>query len=628
MSRAVRLLRALFAPLRSREGRAAALVFGFVLLAYIAQFRRALPMHPKPGADGFFSWMYATSLAFDGDIDLTNDYRACGRPDLVIDEDGGRPANPFYFGPALVWTPILFVARHLREIPETAPEAVRRACSGPLVKMVGSTAPFFTVLTLWLAYRVARRFAKPPYALAGALVGAFGTTLVTYGGPMWFYSHLWSALGVALALFTFVRASERPELGVRWVLFGLAVALAALMRPQEGVWIVLGASWLAARAWSTLRAPSRTWRDVPTLLRPAVLWTLGFAGLYWVQLLVYRKIYGVYWLVPQGKMWLQLGHAHPFLMLFGAYSGWFPWTPLVWLGVLGTVWLAAKPTTRSFGAGLLLAGTLEVYVSSAALAWPGSGTFGQRMLTSLAPAVVIGAAVILEAAIERVRKDHALARFALASLAVAPLLFVNWGMPWVWNPATTPQAYGQAVNHNFDHMHAWIGNPFAFPAPLVFRLRYGLPAKDFDTLTAGTFLLVKDFRTAKTVSGERVDFANPPSALLLGEGLAKDADGAHLAKGRGRMVFLVYWPWVTHLRLAARVANASSAELHLVARGVVTSEDLGLKRYAAPRGDVEWELPRWAIDSGLNELVIESSEDVILESLELVDRTVHDTSLR
>lgn len=628
MSRSARLFRALVAPLRTREGRAALLVFGLVFLAYVAQFRRALPMHPKPGADGFFSWMYATSLAFDGDIELTNDYRACGRPELLVDEGGGRPANPFYFGPALVWTPILFVVRHLHEIPASAPEAVRHACSGPLVKMVGSTAPVFTTLTLWLAYRVARRFAKPPFALAGVLVGAFGTTLVTYGGPMWFYSHLWSALGASVALFTFVRASERPELGVRWFLFGLAVALAALMRPQEGVWIVLGATWLAARAWTTLRAPTRGFRDLPPLLRPALLWTLGFASLFWVQLLVYRKIYGVFWLVPQGKIWLQLGHAHPFLMLFGAYSGWFTWTPLVWLGVLGAARLAVVRETRSFGVGLLAAGALDVYVSSAALAWPGSGTFGQRMLTSLAPAVVIGAAAILEALVERVRRDDGVARFALASLAVVPFLFVNWGMPWVWNPATTPQAYGQAVSHNFDHLHAWVGNPFSFPAPQVFRLRYGLPARDFDTLTAGEFLLVKDFRTAKTVSGERVDFASPPRALLLGDGLVKEAGGARLAKGRGRMVFLVYWPWVTHLKLAVRVPDAAAADVHLVANGFVTSRDLGRKRYAGPREELTWELPPWALDSGVNELVIESDADVLLESLELADQTVHDTSLR
>lgn len=38
------------------------------------------PISWTPGSDGFYSWTYARSLAFDGDIDFKNDYSLCGDP--------------------------------------------------------------------------------------------------------------------------------------------------------------------------------------------------------------------------------------------------------------------------------------------------------------------------------------------------------------------------------------------------------------------------------------------------------------------------------------------------------------------------------------------------------------------
>src|ERR1700749_3368245 len=63
------------------------------------------PISWTPGADGFYSWIYARSLAFDGDIDFKNDYALCGDPFRIGGDRGtGHPDNIFYFGPAVVWT--------------------------------------------------------------------------------------------------------------------------------------------------------------------------------------------------------------------------------------------------------------------------------------------------------------------------------------------------------------------------------------------------------------------------------------------------------------------------------------------------------------------------------------------
>lgn len=613
-------------PFATRERRRTSFAMLVVLIAYGMQYARTQRFHNAPHGDGFFSWMYATSLAYDGDIELTNDYRICGRPELVVDQGGGRPANPFYFGPAMIWAPILLVVRLLVRLPATAPAAWKHACSGPLAQIVGATTPLFTVLTIWLAYRVARRFTSQPYALAGALIGAFGTTLVTYGGPVWFYSHLWSALGVALVILAFVRATEKPELDRRWFLFGLAVAFAALMRPQEGVWVGLGVVWLVAM----LREHGPSVATLKRLLRPAVVWTLGFASLYWVQLVVYKKIYGVYWIVPQGKLYLQLGHAHPFLMMFSNYSGWFSWTPLVWLGLFGTVRMLFTRSWRVLGVGLLLAGGLDTYIASSVLSWAGGGTWGMRTMTSLAPAVIIGAAVFSQSLGEWIRRRRDRTRLVLILALVFPLMFATWGTPMI-DPATMRQPltypYGPAVTQNLADMGKTLGNPFTLPATQVFALRYRLPRTKFDDL-AFSGLFVHNYLTAETVSESAIVFATPNQQVAYAEGIAIEKEGARIASGRGRFLFTLYWPWITHIRLAVKLAEPRETTIRLEARGFFLGTDLGSMVYAPGREDLEWTLPKGALDSGINELIVRADGDITLKSLEFIDRTKHDTSLK
>ncbi len=82
-----------------------ALTFGLPLVAYVAlYFIDATAFHPS--GDGYYSWVFARSLAFDGDIELTIDYAQCGDPfDVGRDRGPGHPDNPFYVGPALFWVP-------------------------------------------------------------------------------------------------------------------------------------------------------------------------------------------------------------------------------------------------------------------------------------------------------------------------------------------------------------------------------------------------------------------------------------------------------------------------------------------------------------------------------------------
>ncbi|AKV02434.1 hypothetical protein AKJ09_09097 [Labilithrix luteola] len=102
-----------------------------VFVAHALRYGLTQTMNAHVYADGAYSWIFARSLAFDGDIELTNDYALCGDSfNVGIDEGGHRPANPFYFGPATIFAPVLFLLRHVVPLAASAPESWKAGCSG------------------------------------------------------------------------------------------------------------------------------------------------------------------------------------------------------------------------------------------------------------------------------------------------------------------------------------------------------------------------------------------------------------------------------------------------------------------------------------------------------------------
>lgn len=112
---------------------------------------------------------------------------------------------------------------------------------------------YFVILAsagLFLAFRPWLRVSARPLApVAAALFGS--TAVVVFNGSL-ALPNLYSALAAVAATGYFV-ASRRSAENRRGSLFGLAaaVALAALVRPSDSLWLVLplGLTWLALRDW-------------------------------------------------------------------------------------------------------------------------------------------------------------------------------------------------------------------------------------------------------------------------------------------------------------------------------------------------------------------------------------------
>jgi hypothetical protein len=369
--------------------------------------------------------------------------------------------------------------------------------------------------------------------------------------------------------------------------------LAALMRPQEAVWGLLPAWAILER----LRADGL----VKAVGRAAIV-AAGFACVYSIQLVVYKKVFGVYWLVPQGRLYMQPLHAHPFLLLFSGTTGFFSWTPLMWLGVIGSVMLLRDRTRRALAIPLIIGFVLSVWASSSPLSWSGAHTFGARVLTSCTPMMGFGAAAFLTRARRWVFARKWRTRVVLVAAVNVPFEMMSTGLKSS-SEAITPD-YGASVDLNFETMRPYVGNPFTFPATAVFGLRYGVPASAFDRV-ALPGMFVHSFRTGALDGTDHIDFGGDlPLGFVGTERALFETAGMRLRPGLpSRFLVSLYWPWITHVGLS--VAMDEPGTLSIEACSFLRCKSVLADR-AIPKGTWNFEVAvgEDVFDSGINEVKV------------------------
>src|SRR5688500_6440478 len=175
-----------------------------------------------------------------------------------------------------------------------------------------------------------------------------------------------------------VRGDREPR---QWALVGLAGGLAALVRPQDAVLLVIPVLDLAIR-----RGPKR--RALIGLLAPPAL--LGLA-----QLALWFAMYGPGFVGVVRDQNLVAGiEPHVLDFLFAARHGMLTWTPLYAAALAG--WVAWAARERRVPPHFATAFALAVVVNSTTSDWWGSDSFGQRRMLALTPLFALGFAEIVD----------------------------------------------------------------------------------------------------------------------------------------------------------------------------------------------------------------------------------------
>ena len=616
---------------RVRSQRAGLAVALLSLVVYLFVFESDPAAH-RPGADGFYSWIVARSVAYDLDLDYANDYALCGDPwKNGIDRGGGRLDDPFYVGPAVYWVPALWVARAVVPVPRHAKAPVVGACSGPRTSFVLHLAPILGAVSVWLFYRIARRVSPRdgPAALSAALFG-LASSLLAYASVLPSYSHVYATFAVTCLVVATLRAWEAGLSPGRWALVGLALTVCILQRSSCVVHAFFPAvlALLAAREAGQARGAQGARAGVVARLAPLGL--VGGGALVGGGLLLayYRLLYGSVWTQPQGANYVHLGHAHPWLLLLGVHGGLFYTAPATWIAVVGAVQLVRDRRTRVLALAALVPCALEIYVSSLPLDWDGACSFGARRLTTLLPFFALFAARPIERLRAWLTLRPARAGVAVGVTAALPLVFSTlgavWGLPrgrvTLCDTPTQAELYGGGATVAWSLLDE-VGDVAVLPMALAFRLRYGLPMSALQAATQARY--VRHYRDLTWVARD-LDLRDR-SFATLGRGLDFGREGARLVKRRASLVFAAQWPFATKTTLRVKATRA-------VRLGVAMRSWTGRTvRYGSVvlepgTREVELAVPEDGFDSGLQEMVFEvgngdGDAEVVIERISFDDET-------
>ena len=593
----------------SRWGRISTAVFVIPLVVYaVVLLASGEQVHPSP--DGYYSYLFARSLVFDGDFNFTNDYALCTDEfDVGTDHGTGHPDNPYYVGPAVFWSPWLFVLRIVWTLFRGAQEAERASCGGWMTVLTMLVGPVAGALTVWLSYRTARLVVSERAAAATALFFAFTSPVFGYSTTIAQYSHVYLALCVAALTYIAFRAVT-SELSPRaWYVVAAALAVAVLHRLPAVLYAVIPGA--AALILLRDRAKGR-WLATGSVV-------VGAAGGIALTLALYLYLYGSIFVTPQGRYYVHLSEPHPFLVLFGVQGGFFFWMPAAWFSIVGAfIALARWPVrVRLLAVACLAAAVAEVYVSSSVLDWGARWSLGARRLVPLTPFVIVFAAAAVERFLAwipaRVRW------FDLAAAVAIGLALVN-NVPATMRVPVRHTALTQA-----DLYGAWspfrplwafadrqIGDVALLPAEWYARYRYGLSPSGYREAIVSRFTL--GLRNLE-IESDPIRFGDP-WVRDTSSGFAFGEQGARLPSGEARMVFAVEWPSVSHVAILAKTDKP--VELR-ISRGRA-GEAPFVKMNFSPTNEPVWielDVTRPPVASGINEWTFQTSEPSNLTLLEM-----------
>jgi hypothetical protein len=401
-------------------GRSPLVALGALFTLCVAVFLITIPV-PRAdnmliGSDGVRYYLYARSLVVDGDLDFTNEYRDFVRPKHPpLLTPTGRPENNLPIGAGVVWIPFFVVAHAaswLLGLPATGYTYVYQAavCLGSmLVAFVGLLA----------TYRLCREWCAPFSAGLAVALMWFGGNLAYYMVVEPSMAHAASFAAVA-CLLAWWRLRRQRAGAVYWGVLGLLGGAAALIRPQDGLFLALPAVDWVLETCGHVRA--RRW---PMLRKHCVyggLTVLGAALVYSIQLSAWLSIYGSvvrggYFYTPKNRFFWWRPRIPS--VLFSLQHGLFTWHPIYLLAGMGLP-LVARRDGR-YAALLALGVLLQVYLVASWHVWWQGDAFGGRMFISTVAALTPPLAL----ALDRLRRTHPRLLGALAAaLLIWNFLFV------------------------------------------------------------------------------------------------------------------------------------------------------------------------------------------------------------
>jgi hypothetical protein len=439
-------------------------------------------------SDGFYYFAYLRSITFDRDVDFTNDYRMLGLGDktnLFQPTRTGHAQSAWTIGPAIVWSPF-FAVGHLtaKWLHSRGRDVSVDGTSFPYRQAVCVAGLFYGLLGCWIAFRFSRRFYAVNISAASVALTICGSFMLWYFVKEPSMTHAPSFAAVAAFLLVWLDTHPAARGGkartlTEWAILGLLAGFMSLIRWQNALFMLLP----GIDACRGLLGSRGTRGNV--IVGGAIFVACATAA-FLPQMIAWKSIYGSF--VARSPVGPAIRWTDPHVsdILWSARNGLLSTTPILYLGLLGL--LAFALVEPVFGLPIILTLLVMTYFNACIQDWWGSAGFGGRRFDGTIPFFCLGLAAFVEYGARLVRR-HAVAAVttALAILACWNLALmgaanqgsVRIGETLPFDRAWAAQAY---------EIHSWVGNPFTYPASLLFALRNSASPGDYDVLWTDRFL--------------------------------------------------------------------------------------------------------------------------------------------
>ena len=480
--------------------------------------------HPGDGSyaplrargDGHYYYLYTLSLGLDFDLDIVDELQTFGDPFRTLDMRGGPNQLPHIrpVGSSLLQLPAFWLAHGaawvLNHLGAGIPMHGYTAFHQNVVFLGNLLAAF---LALVFAWRLARRYASEMASAYAVLFTGLGTGIHFYAAYWSSYNHAFSILFCAWMLEYWDATRGRWDLR-RYLALGALLGLLVLVRQQDVLIAAIPAIEGTVELVRRLRA--RRFRDAAVLAGCGLGAALVASAIVFPQLRIYARHFGGYFSLAEGEQRLRL--SSPFWMesLFSSRAGLFVWAPLAWFGVLGLC--LRRNLIALAGLGVVIA---EAYANGATWAWDGGWSFGARRMLAVTPAIALGLAFF----VDQLRALHArfprLAPHAAFLLLLTPLVAMNLEMATQVSlvsrslvtygvPQPVAALYGGSLKRAAQGVSQVVGNPFTWPASLLWAAKHRVGLWSYDWLVGGDRLQIPpgDYRVPGKVHEYTLSFGS------------------------------------------------------------------------------------------------------------------------
>lgn len=418
-------------------------------------------------------YSYLHSWVFDRDVHFENELKAIpGAWELM---ERAHPERPEYnvapIGTAIVWLPFYLGAHAVLTAARAAGvDVVADGLSAPYAFACAFGSNVFALIGVVLIHATLRKWFSPVAALMASLLVWVASPLPWYQTDQPWMSHAASFMAASTVFWLWAQRDNRTPRG--WIVLGAAIGLAMLVRPTHAVLTLLLSAEIGQAAF--------TRRLDRSLVVGAIACAAMIALMYIPQILVWAVRYD--WLeqginTPPGS---PMAWTNPSIVpvLFSAFHGLFAWHPVLALGFAGLIPFRRRSAFAAVSLALLLAS--YVYANAAIESWHGIGSFGMRRFVGVLPFMAPGIAAMGVAAVKFSHKRPWVpAGIVVLLLAVYNATLVIQ-MRTGWTPFARPVSFQQIWTASAAIFHETFGNPFSYPANLVFAFQHGVSPAQYD----------------------------------------------------------------------------------------------------------------------------------------------------